>query len=102
MLLALGRAQWRAGSDAARATFLRGRQRAPPSAATPTSSRAPRSATARAITRPSYPGPRGRELLEQALAAIGDGDSPRRVLLLSRLAGNVAFAGRVAASARAR
>jgi hypothetical protein len=39
-----------------------------------------------------YAGTRGRELLAEALAALSGGDSPRRVLLLSRLAGNVAFA----------
>ena len=39
-----------------------------------------------------YAGPSSHELLDAAIAAVGDGDSPRRVLLLSRLAGNLAFA----------
>ena len=39
-----------------------------------------------------YDGSSRHALLDAALAAIGEGDSPRRVQLLSRLAGSVAFA----------
>lgn len=91
VLLALGRVQWRAGNDAARQTFrivadsaaLRGDAEQLARAALGHGARYHES---------GYSGTRSRELLEEALAALGGGDSPRRVLLLSRLAGNVAFA----------
>jgi hypothetical protein len=90
LLLALGRAQWRAGNDGARLTFqvaansatLRGDADQLARAALGHSARYHESGLA---------GPRSRELLEQALAAIGGGDGARRVRLLSRLAENVAF-----------
>ncbi len=91
VLLALGRAQWRAGSDAARHTFR--------TAANSAARRGNADQLARAALghgaryhESGYAGTRGSELLDEALAALGGGDSARRVLLLSRLAGNVAFA----------
>ncbi len=91
VLLALGRAQWRAGSGAARQTFR--------TAAASAARRGDGAQLARAALGHSaryhesgYAGAHVHELLEQALAAIGDGDSAHRVLLLSRLAGNAAFA----------
>ncbi len=90
VLLALGRAQRRAGDDAAQLTF----QAVADSAAR----RDDAQQLARAALGHSgryhesgYTGARSRELLEQALAMIGGGDSPRRALLLSRLAGTIAF-----------
>ena len=90
VLLALGRAQWRAGNETARLTFR--------TVATSAARRGDAAQLARAALGHSaryheagYTGPRGGALLEQALAALGPGDSPRRALLLSRLAGNVAF-----------
>ncbi|HWC27008.1 MAG TPA: AAA family ATPase [Solirubrobacteraceae bacterium] len=92
ILLALGRAQWRAGSDEARQTFR--------TVATSAAARGDAEQLARAALGHSaryhesgYAGSRDRELLEQARAALADGDSALRVLLLSRLAGTVAFAG---------
>jgi len=91
VLLALGRAQWRAGHDSARDTFR--------TAADSAVRRRDRDQLARAALGHSaryheseYAGPSSHELLDAAIAAVGDGDSPRRVLLLSRLAGNLAFA----------
>ncbi|MDQ3849043.1 MAG: AAA family ATPase [Actinomycetota bacterium] len=91
VLLALGRAQWRAGNDAARHTFR--------TAADSAARRADRDQLARAALGHSaryhearYPGSQGRGLLEEALGALDEDDSARRALLLSRLAGNLAFA----------
>jgi len=91
VLLALGRAQWRAGNDAAQHTFR--------TAANSAARRGDADQLARAALGHSaryhearYAGPHGSELLEEALAALGSGDSARRALLLSRLAGNAAFA----------
>ncbi len=91
VLLALGRAQWRAGHDSARSTFR--------AAADDAARRGDGDQLARAALGHSaryheagYDAGRRHELLDAALAAIGAGDSPRRVQLLSRLAGNVAFA----------
>jgi DNA-binding SARP family transcriptional activator/tetratricopeptide (TPR) repeat protein len=91
VLLALGRAQWRAGNDAARLTFR--------TAANSAARRGDAAQLARAALGHSaryhesgYAGSAVQELLEEALEAIGEGDSARRVLLLSRLAGNAAFA----------
>ncbi len=90
VLLSLGRAQWRAGSDDARGTFR--------SAAASAARRGDADQLVRAALghgaryhESGYAGAR-HELLEQALAAVGSGDSAHRVLLLSRLAGNAAFA----------
>ncbi len=91
VLLALGRAQWRAGHDGARTTFR--------SAADCAVRRRDGDQLARAALGHSaryheseYAGPSSHELLDAAIAAVGPGDSPRRVLLLGRLAGNLAFA----------
>lgn len=91
VLLALGRAQWRAGHDTARSTFR--------AAADDAARRGDGDQLARAALGHSaryheagYDAGRRHELLDAALAAIGEADSPRRVQLLSRLAGNVAFA----------
>jgi hypothetical protein len=87
VLLALGRAQWRAGDDAAKLTFR--------TIADSANRRGDAEQLARAAlghgARYYESGSSGRELLEAALAAFGGGDSARRVLLLSRLAGNVGF-----------
>lgn len=91
VLLLLGRAQWRAGNDAARLTF----QTASASAALRGNgdqlARAALGHSAR-YHESGFAGTRDRELLEEALAALGDGDSVRRVLVLSRLAAIFAFA----------
>jgi DNA-binding SARP family transcriptional activator/KaiC/GvpD/RAD55 family RecA-like ATPase len=91
VLLTLGSAQWRAGDDAARHTFR--------SAANSAARRADADQLARAALGHSaryhesgHPGTRGRELLEEALSAIGSADSTPRALLLSRLAESTAFA----------
>ena len=91
VLLSLGRAQWRAGNDAAQHTFR--------TAANSAARRGDADQLARAALGHSaryhearYAGPHGSELLEEALEALGSGDSARRALLLSRLAGNAAFA----------
>jgi DNA-binding SARP family transcriptional activator/tetratricopeptide (TPR) repeat protein/KaiC/GvpD/RAD55 family RecA-like ATPase len=90
VLLALGRAQWRAGSDA-RHTFR--------TAADSAARRGDANQLARAALGHSaryheseLVGTHSRELLEEALAALGSADTVRRALLLSRLAGNLAFA----------
>ncbi len=91
LLLALGRAQMRAGGEASQATFE--------AAARAAAARGDADQLARAALGHSaryheswHAGSGGRELLEQALAALEDGDSARRALLLSRLAEHVAFA----------
>jgi DNA-binding SARP family transcriptional activator len=92
VLLALGRAQWRAGSDGARQTFR--------SAATCAARRGDAEQLARAALghgaryhEAGYAGAHDRELLERSLAALHAGDGVHRALLLGRLAGNLAFAG---------
>jgi tetratricopeptide (TPR) repeat protein len=89
VMLALGRVQWHAGDDEARVTFL--------SAAKSARRRGDADQLARAALgigeryfEVTYLGAY-RDLLEVALEAIGDADSPRRALLLSRLAVNRAF-----------
>ena len=91
VLLALGRAQARAGDDRARSTFAR--------AASSAAARGDADQLARAALGHSaryheswHAGTRGRELLEEALAALDAGDSVHRALLLSRLAEHAAFA----------
>jgi DNA-binding SARP family transcriptional activator/KaiC/GvpD/RAD55 family RecA-like ATPase len=91
VLLVLGRAQWRAGDDAARLTFRSVADSAARRGDTEQLARAALGHGAR-YHESGYPGTRARELLEEALAALGGGDSARRVQLLSRLAGNLAFA----------
>jgi DNA-binding SARP family transcriptional activator/tetratricopeptide (TPR) repeat protein len=90
VLLALGRAQWRAGRDEARGTFCSAAESATRRGDAEQLARAALGHSAR-YHESGYAGAR-HELLEQALEAIGGGDSPHRVLLLSRLAGSVSFA----------
>ena len=90
VLLALGRAQWRAGHDGARHTFRTAADCAARRGDGDQLARAALGHSAR-YHESGYAGPSSHELLDEAIAAVGDGDSPRRVLLLSRLAGNVAF-----------
>ena len=91
VLLALGRAQWRAGNDAARLTFRTAANSAARRGDADQLARAALGHSAR-YHESGYAGTVVQDLLEEALEAIGDGDGPRRVLLLSRLAGNAAFA----------
>ena len=91
VLLALGRAQWRAGHDAARSTFRTAADCATRRGDGDQLARAALGHSAR-YHEAGYDGPAGVELLDAAIAALDDGDSARRVQLLSRLAGNVAFA----------
>ena len=91
VLLALGRAQWRAGSDAARLTFRTAADSAALRRDADQLARAALGHSAR-YHESGYAGTRDRELLQEALAALGSEDSPRRVFVLSRLAENVAFA----------
>ena len=90
VLLSLGRAQRRAGSDEARATFRTVAESAARRGDAEQLARAALGHSAR-YHESGYAGAR-HELLEQALEAVGSDDSPQRVLLLSRLAGNAAFA----------
>jgi DNA-binding SARP family transcriptional activator len=91
VLLALGRAQWRAGHDAAQLTL---RAVANSAALRGDADQLARAALAHGARyhESGNAGTRSRELLEQALAALDGGDSPRRALVLSRLAENVAYA----------
>jgi DNA-binding SARP family transcriptional activator/KaiC/GvpD/RAD55 family RecA-like ATPase len=91
VLLALARAQWRAGDDAARGTSQAVAASATLREDAGQLARAALSYSAR-YHESALAGAHGRELLEQALAAIGSTDSVRRVLLLSSLAGTIAFA----------
>lgn len=91
VLLALGRTQWRAGTDAARHTFRTAANSAARRHDADQLARAALGHSAR-YHEAGYAGARDRELLEEALAALGEADSMRRVLVLSRLAENVAFA----------
>jgi DNA-binding SARP family transcriptional activator/tetratricopeptide (TPR) repeat protein/KaiC/GvpD/RAD55 family RecA-like ATPase len=90
VLLALGRAQWRAGSDAARLTF---RTAADSAVLRRDADQLARAALGHSMryNESGYTGTRDRELLEEALAALGTGDSARRVYVLSRLAENISF-----------
>ncbi|MEA2149567.1 MAG: hypothetical protein QOD69_1397, partial [Solirubrobacteraceae bacterium] len=92
VLLALGRAQWRAGNNAARHTFRAAANSAVLRGDAEQLARAALGHSAR-YHESGYAGTRGRELLDEALEALGGGDSVHRALLLSRLAGNLAFAG---------
>lgn len=90
VLLALGRVQWHAGDDAARHTFL--------TAADSASRRGAAEQLARAALglgerywEAAFVGSRYRELLEDAVTALGPADSPLRALVLARLAVNLAF-----------
>lgn len=91
VLLALGRAQWRAGQEAARETFAAAAQDAARRGDGDQLARAALGHSAR-YHEAGYTGPGSQALLDAALDAVGPHDSPRRVQLLSRLAGNVAFA----------
>jgi DNA-binding SARP family transcriptional activator len=109
VLLRLGRVQWHAGDDAARDSFMEAAARAERlyEAATkarperPDGRRRAAEQLARAalgvgeryfeVTYDSERGVRYRALMRRALTALGETDSPRRALLLSRLAVNLAF-----------
>ncbi|MDQ3676516.1 MAG: AAA family ATPase [Actinomycetota bacterium] len=91
VLLALGRAQWRAGNDAARDTFTTAAKCAARRGDADQLARAALGHSAR-YHESGYAGTGAGELLEEALSAIDAGDSARRVYLLSRLAGSAAFA----------
>jgi DNA-binding SARP family transcriptional activator/KaiC/GvpD/RAD55 family RecA-like ATPase len=90
VLLALGRAQWRAGNEGARLTFQVAANSAALRGDADQLARAALGHSAR-YHESGFTGPRSREVLEEALATIGEGDSARRVRLLGRLAENVAF-----------
>jgi DNA-binding SARP family transcriptional activator len=91
VLLVLGRAQWRAGNDAARLTFQTASASAALRGNADQLARAALGHSAR-YHESGFAGTRDRELLEEALAALGGEDSVRRVLVLSRLAEIFAFA----------
>ena len=90
VLLALGRVQWHAGDDGARVTFLDAAESAERRAAADQLARAALGLGERYFE-VTYLGARYRDLLEKALAAVGPSDSPRRALLLARLAVNLGF-----------
>jgi DNA-binding SARP family transcriptional activator len=90
ILLALGRVEWHGGDDHARSTFLEAAENAAARGDADHLARAALGLGERYFE-VTYLGPRYRDLLEQALSALGPGDSPRRALLLSRLAVNLAF-----------
>jgi DNA-binding SARP family transcriptional activator len=89
-LLALGRVQWHAGEDQARATFLTAADSAARRGAADQLARAALGLGER-YWEAGYVGSRYRELLEEALAALPAADGPLRALVLARLAGNLAF-----------
>jgi DNA-binding SARP family transcriptional activator/tetratricopeptide (TPR) repeat protein/KaiC/GvpD/RAD55 family RecA-like ATPase len=91
VLLALGRAQRRTGNEAALHTFRAVADSAARRCDAEQLARAALGHGAR-YQESGRGGARSLALLEEALAALGDDDSTLRVLLLSRLAGNVAFA----------
>ncbi|MEY2514275.1 MAG: hypothetical protein QOJ89_1633 [bacterium] len=91
MLLALGRAQRRAGSREARDTFEQAAESAVLRGDADQLARAALGHSARYHETGFASARRGRELLETALASLGEDDSARRALLLSRLSENVAF-----------
>ncbi len=88
--LALGRVQWHAGDDGATASFVEAAQSARSRGASDQLARAALGLGERYFE-VTYMGSRYRDLLEQALAALGPQDRPERALLLSRLAVNLAF-----------
>nr|MDQ3090362.1 AAA family ATPase [Actinomycetota bacterium] len=89
-LLALGRVQWHAGGDQARSTFLTAADSAARRGAADQLARAALGLGER-YWEAGYVGSRYRELLEEALAALPAADGPLRVLVLARLAENLAF-----------
>ena len=91
VLLALGRAQRRAGSREARDTFELAAESALLRGDADQLARAALGHSARYHETGFASARRGRELLETALASLGEDDGARRALLLSRLAENVAF-----------
>jgi hypothetical protein len=91
VLLALGRAQRRAGSREARDTFEQAAESAVLRGDADQLARAALGHSARYHETGFASARRGRELLETALASLGEDDSARRALLLSRLSENVAF-----------
>ena len=90
VLLALGRVQWHMGDDGARASFLAAAESAEQRGAADQLARAAIGLGERYFEA-TYLGPRYRDLLEKALAAMPGEDSARRAVLLSRLAVNLAF-----------
>jgi DNA-binding SARP family transcriptional activator len=90
VLLALGRVEWHAGDDNARVTFLEAAESAERRGAADQLSRAALGLGERYFE-VTYLGARYRDLLEKAESALPRADSPRRSLLLSRLAVNLAF-----------
>jgi len=90
VLLALGRVQWHAGDDGARDTFLAAADSAERRGAADQLARAALGLGERYFE-VTYLGARYRDLLENALTAVGSRDSPRRALLLARLAVNLGF-----------
>ena len=90
VLLALGRVQWHAGDDQARDTFLTAADCAVRRGAAEQLARAALGLGAR-YWEAGYVGSRYREMLQEAVDALGSDDSPLRALLLARLAENLAF-----------
>lgn len=90
VLLALGRVQWHAGDDGARDTFLAAADSAERRGAADQLARAALGLGERYFE-VTYLGARYRDVLENALEAVGARDSPRRALLLGRLAVNLSF-----------
>ncbi len=90
VLLALGRVQWHIGDDGARDTFLEAAESAERRGAADQLAQAAIGLGWRYFE-VTYLGLRYRDLLEKALAAIGPADSPRRTVLLSRLAVYLSF-----------
>ena len=90
VLLALGRVQWHAGDERARETLL--------AAADSASRRGAADELARAALAVGerwfealFVGPRYRNLMQEALRALGPADSPLRALLLARVAEHMGF-----------
>ncbi|MDA0182197.1 AAA family ATPase [Solirubrobacter phytolaccae] len=88
--LALGRVQWHAGDDGARATFREAAESALERGAATQLARAALGLGERYFE-VTYLGTRYRELLETALVMIGPEPRPERALLLSRLATTLGF-----------
>lgn len=91
ILLELGRVQWHMGDDEARATFLEAAESAERRSAADQLARAAIGFGERYFENTYVGGSLYRDLLEKALATTPRADSPRRAVLLSRLAVNLAF-----------
>jgi DNA-binding SARP family transcriptional activator/tetratricopeptide (TPR) repeat protein len=90
VLLALGRVEWQAGDDGARDTLMAAAKSAQERGAADQLARAALGLGER-FFEVTYLGARYRDLLEQAIAAVGPHESADRALLLGRLAENLAF-----------